>query len=342
MAIAIIQTAFLGDAALSMLFAVQVRRTFPDEPIVFVCRPDAAPLARANRAIEETIIYDKRKQDRGITGIVRMAHRLRQRNVEHVFCLQRSIRTSLVALLSGARSRIGFATATGAWLLTHRVHYARDRHEIERNALLLEALGMQAPPVELPLALTLSPEQHAHVMAALEQCNAHAGNPLVAIAPGAVWATKRWLPERFVHVASQLQSIGVRIAFIGGRDDAELCSDLAKRTGATSLAGMLDPAATVAFLRSCALLIANDSAPTHLATLAACPTITIFGSTVPAFGFAPRAPRSALIEPPPLSCRPCGVHGRRRCPRGTLDCMHSITAEVVFERARMILEHTLP
>lgn len=337
MNIAIIQTAFLGDTALSMLFAHQVRRAFQSADVTFVCRPDGASLAAANPAISRTIIYDKRGRDRGMAGIFRIAQQLRTLKVTHTFCLQRSIRTTLVALASGAVCRIGFANAAGAWLLTHRVPYIRGVHEVERNEALLRSVGIEPPEYQLPLPITLSPSQQEQLTRALEQCNSQSHRQLIAIAPGAVWATKRWIPERFVETAVQLQSIGARVVFIGGSNDATLCAALAARSGAISIAGQLDPAATVAFLRHCRLLVSNDSAPTHLATLAACPTITIFGSTVPAFGFAPLAPNSAVVEAPPLECRPCGVHGRMQCPRGTLECMHSISAELVFERARIIL-----
>lgn len=144
--IALIQTAFLGDTALAMLFAEQVRRAFPAEQLVFVCRPDGESLARANPAITDTLVYDKRGRDRGIHGIWHIAHALRMRNTEIIFCLQRSIRTAIVARWSGARRRIGFATADGAWLFTDRVPYRNDLHEIERNALLLSALGIEPPP----------------------------------------------------------------------------------------------------------------------------------------------------------------------------------------------------
>lgn len=335
--IAVIQTAFLGDTALAMLFADQVRRVFPYERLVIVCRPDGESLARANPAITDTIVFDKRGRDRGIHGMWQMARILRTMNTEVIFCLQRSIRTAIVARWSGARRRIGFATAAGAWLLTDRVPYRSDLHEIERNASLLSALGIEPPSVILPLPLTLSTTQKRQLDEALALCRQDATRPLVVIAPGAVWATKRWLPERYAAVTQQLIQLGACVAIIGGNPDAALCMHLAQQTGAVNLAGKLDPPTTVAFLRSCSLLIANDSAPTHFATLAACPTITIFGSTEPAFGFGPRAPGSVVIEPPSLPCRPCGSHGRRYCPRGTLECMHLISTEDVFEHARRLL-----
>jgi heptosyltransferase-2 len=333
-AIAIIQTAFLGDAALAMLFAQQVRNTFPNAPVLFVGRPDARALAEANPSITRTIVFDKRGRDRGPGGIMRRAAELRSAGVKTVFCLQRSIRTALLAIASGARVRIGFSTATGARLFTHRVPYATELHEIERNAKLLAALGVEPPAPQLPLELRLRDDQHERVRTAIERTGKQ---PRIAIAPGAVWATKRWLPERFGEVARMLHRDGASVAFLGGASDRELCTAIARQSGGYVLAGELDPAETVAFLRSCTLLIANDSAPTHLATLAACPTITIFGSTVPAFGFGPRAPGSVTVEPPPLECRPCGTHGRRQCPLGTLECMHSIEAADVLRHARTLL-----
>jgi heptosyltransferase-2 len=338
-AIAIIQTAFLGDAALAMLFAQQVHNTFPNAPVLFVCRPDARALAEANASITRTIVFDKRGTDRGPGGIMRRAAELHSAGVETVFCLQRSMRTALLAIASRAVRRIGFSTATGACLFTHRVDYATKLHEIERNAALLAALGVEPPPPQLPLELRLRDDQQERVHTAIERTGEQ---PRVAIAPGAVWATKRWLPERFAEVARTLRREGASVAFLGGSADRERCMAIASQSGGRVLAGELDPAETVAFLCSCAVLIANDSAPTHLATLAACPTITIFGSTVPAFGFGPRAPGSIVIEPPPLGCRPCSTHGRRQCPLGTHECMHSIGAADVLRHARTFLSQARP
>jgi len=63
------------------------------------------------------------------------------------------------------------------------------------------------------------------------------------------------------------------------------------------------------------------------------PVVGIFGSTVPAFGFAPAGPRDAVVEVP-LTCRPCGVHGMRRCPLGHHRCMRDIAPERVLDAVR--------
>jgi heptosyltransferase-2 len=57
------------------------------------------------------------------------------------------------------------------------------------------------------------------------------------------------------------------------------------------------------------------------------PTVTIFGPTVPEFGFGPLAPRRVVVGHTALACRPCDRHGPRRCPLGHWRCMRELTPE---------------
>ena len=60
------------------------------------------------------------------------------------------------------------------------------------------------------------------------------------------------------------------------------------------------------------------------------PTVALFASTVPRFGFGPRASKHKVVEPTPeLACRPCGVHGRKRCPEGHFRCGWELSVEDV-------------
>jgi lipopolysaccharide heptosyltransferase II len=38
-----------------------------------------------------------------------------------------------------------------------------------------------------------------------------------------------------------------------------------------------------------------------------------------------------------LSCRPCSVHGRRRCPLGHHRCMRDLTPDLVLAAVRRVL-----
>jgi heptosyltransferase-2 len=94
---------------------------------------------------------------------------------------------------------------------------------------------------------------------------------------------------------------------------------------------------SAALLDRCELLVSNDSAPTHLGVATKCRVLTIFGPTVPRFGFAPYGAGHEVIEKN-LPCRPCSVHGSQECPLGTHACMLEISVDEVVARVLSMLE----
>jgi heptosyltransferase-2 len=96
-----------------------------------------------------------------------------------------------------------------------------------------------------------------------------------------------------------------------------------------NLAGKIDILQTAALISLCSVLLSNDSAPVHLASAMKKPVVAIFGSTVPGFGFIPYKVSHLIIQKD-LTCRPCGIHGKRKCPEKHFKCMKEITAEEVF------------
>ena len=144
--------------------------------------------------------------------------------------------------------------------------------------------------------------------------------PLFALAPGSVWATKRW--PKFVELAETLSRRG-RIVTIGSAADGELAAAIGAAVGpkAIDATGKLSLLASAELIRRSRVLVTNDSAPQHLASAMNTPTVAIFGPTVPAFGFGPLAERSAVIGIDALACRPCDRHGPMSCPLGHWKCM---------------------
>lgn len=82
----------------------------------------------------------------------------------------------------------------------------------------------------------------------------------------------------------------------------------------------------------------NDSAPQHLASAVGTRTLTLFGPTVPAFGFGPLAPGSDTMGHVSLDCRPCDKHGPAHCPLGHFRCMLELTPASVAARVHELLE----
>ncbi len=321
----VIQTAFLGDVVLTtpLLEALATRHG----PVDMVTTPAAASLVETHPAVRRVIPYDKRGADRGLAGLIRLARTLRAGRYDVAYLPHRSLRSAALAWLAGIHKRVGFEDGWRS-LYTERRGRANQGHEIDR---LLALGGIAAPPRARPsLHITA-----ADRTATEEFLRAHViHEPFVALAPGSIWGSKRWpyyreLAERLAERAS--------IVTVGGPEDAGLGAEIVRavedgggRRRAANSCGALTLRQSAELIRRAAVLVTNDSAPLHLAQAVETPTVAIFGSTVPAFGFGPRGPRDAVVELAGLPCRPCSAHGPPACPLGHHRCMRDVHVERVL------------
>lgn len=93
----------------------------------------------------------------------------------------------------------------------------------------------------------------------------------------------------------------------------------------------------MALLSRAAVLLCNDSGAMHLGAALGVPTVAVFGPTVEAFGFFPSGEKTAVVQNGGLNCRPCALHGGRRCPQKHFRCMTDVTVDRVVGEARRLL-----
>ncbi|MCK9409227.1 MAG: lipopolysaccharide heptosyltransferase II [Bacteroidetes bacterium] len=337
--ILVFQTAFLGDVILTLPMIQVLHAKYPQALIDVVTTPAGSEFLSNHPAIAEIIKYDKRRAQKGLRGILALSIFLNRRKYNLAVVPHRSFRTSFIMALSGIPQRIGFSTASGTMFYHHIIRYDKTKHEVERNLSLLIPLGITSDNKELP---TLYPSHHdvqfvnkfLFEREILEQTN------LIAIAPGSVWNTKRWLPERFSQLARMLANDGYQILIVGGKEDAEL-GQLICETSVHKLihnaAGKMTLLQSAELLRRCCVLVTNDSAPLHIGVAMRIPVVAIFGATVPEFGFAPYGDHDRVVETKGLSCRPCAIHGGQKCPIGTFVCMKNIDATMIHEHVISVL-----
>ena len=330
--IVVVQTAFVGDVILTLPLVQACRRIYPNAAVDLVVIPAAKELCSNHPDIRETIVFDKRGVDDGIGGMIRLAQGLRSRSYDLALIPHRSLRSALLALLARIPIRIGFNRSAGRLILTSTARYEHGRHEIDRNLALLQKAGGGSVPRELP-RLHPSNEDRKRVDRLLVELEVVRPESLIAIAPGTVWNTKRWLKERFSSLAVNFDEEGFEVVLVGGPDDRTLCEEIRTLSGSPhvySTAGMLSLLQSTELIRRCRLLVCNDSAPMHMAAAVGTPVVAIFGATVPAFGFGPSGPRDVVVETNDLKCRPCSIHGGAKCPIRTFDCMINISYDRVF------------
>ena len=329
----IIQTSFLGDTVLTTpLIARLAERSQVD----IVVTPLSAPLLANNPAIHEVIVYDKRGADRGFGGLVRLAARLRRNGYAAAYHAQGSVRSAVLSLLARITKRVGFVTSAGRRFYTTLVPYLENEHHAER---LLRLAGDGASSGAPQPRLFPGAPERAAVDALLREGGWDGSEPLIAVAPGSVWATKRW-----PFYADLAEQIAGRIVVIGSGADRELASQVAAAAPGrvVDAAGKLSLLASAELIRRSAAIVTNDSAPLHLASAMGTPTVAIFGPTVPEFGFGPLASRSVVLGIDSLACRPCDRHGPQRCPLGHWRCMREITPRHVATAVQQLLASSPP
>lgn len=327
--IVIIQTAFIGDTALSLYFAQQIKNNYPNIEIAFVCTPVSADIISAAECIDKCIPYDKRKNHKGVRGIKAIANEVNSWGAELVFALHRSLRSTVLAKLIKAKQKIGFSNSALSIIYDKTVKYYPNLHEIDRNAELLAAVKINTKEKFTNIRFKKNPV-NTEIQNLIDELQ---NTEAVMLAPGSVWETKKWLPEYFRRTAEMLRNSGYRVIISGSAKERELCDYIAEGTNAINTAGKANLYETIKLMQKCRLVICNDSAPTHLATLANRPVITIYGATSPMFGFYPIGQNSCSIINHEVACTPCLIHGSNECPLGHLKCMKGITPESVVQKA---------
>lgn len=164
--------------------------------------------------------------------------------------------------------------------------------------------------------------------------------PRVLIHPSAGIAWRCWPPERFAAVADALiREKDARVLVLGTAAEQPLADQLIAASRHPRRirfhAGPLDQLLTL--IRAADLIVSNESGPTHLATLAGLPAVTIFGPTSEAIWSPLTAHPDRLRVLRGTHCDP-GCHGRT-CVADR-QCLLQLPADRVAQAALEMLAHT--
>ncbi len=328
----VIQTGFLGDLVLTLPLLAALHVRHPEAAVTVAVREGLGDLVRDQPGVTDTIVIRKRQtwREQVVTDVARF-RKLRRARYATVLLAHRSIRTGLHAWCTRAPRRVGFAAAPSSWACTETVPYDTESHVSARFLSLLDDAS-SAP--SLP-RYVVPGRAHDAAGRLLAEQGVGRDDPFVTIAPGSVWATKRWTERGFSELARWVADGGFRVLLVGIAAEHALCERVRARAdgAAINLAGRTGPAELAGVLERARAHLGNDSGPGHLAAAVGTPVIAIFGPTDPGLGFRPLGERVLVVDVGgSLECRPCSVHGSKRCPRGHHRCMEDLRPAEVIER----------
>ena len=324
--ILVIRYSALGDVVLATSVLEPLRERYPQARIEWVTDPLYAPLLEG---LPELARVHRMARDGPDTALA-LASRLRGQ-FDAVIDLQNKVRSAVVARAAAPlRTVFRRRTAMRAMLAL----FGNDPPLVRAHATQLYAEALAPLDVHRagPLKVNLPPRAVALAADALRGVEP----PVVAVAPGARWATKRWPAERFAAVADQLSALGNRIVLCGGPGDRDAFAAFRSVVRAPIAADLsfLPLDALAASIARVQLLVACDSGPVHLATAVGTPVLALFGPTsVTRWGPPPPGRAFSLGLP----CAPCSNHGGDYCPEGHHRCMGDLAPEAVLAVAREML-----
>jgi len=335
--ILVIQTAFPGDAILTLPFIQELKKKKPDYLIDVVCIPTTSEIFAASPYVHTIITMDKRGKQKSFTAFLKFVEELKSNSYEIVYSPHRSFRSALIALNLSAKESYGFDKSSLKFAYTKIVKYDHSSHEVKRNLSLLDN-DYSNDKWKITPEIMISDAIKSKVQKFL---NDNQIQKFITIAPGSVWETKKYPIEFYRQITEYFINSGFQIVFIGGINDRNLCEELKKniQRNIFIVAGEFSFIDSIELLKKSRLLICNDSAPTHLGVCANIPVLTIYCSTIPGFGFYPYNPKSDYISYDDLNCKPCGIHGFNKCPINTFDCANRLHPEKVIQKAEKLLSN---
>jgi heptosyltransferase-2 len=311
-------TVFLGPAVRA------VKARWPGGRVGLCVTPRGEAVARLLPGCDEVFVYDKRGSDRGIGGLWRLAVRLRAFRPALALVPHYSPRAGVLAWLSGAPRRIGYAA-----LCSERVPLDRARPFVDRALVLAERAGAAGDS-----GLRVAPPSELAAYADAVVGAPH--GPVIGLVPGAEWATKRWGADRFAELASSLVARGATVVLLGGpgdREDADRIRERAGRRVRDTTGNSI--AEAMAVLARCDVVVGGDTGLVHCARALGRPTLAVFGPTDPARHRFTARERFVALR---LDCQPCHDHGPARCPLGHHACMRDLPVATVAHETWALLD----
>jgi ADP-heptose:LPS heptosyltransferase len=321
MKILVVKLSSIGDVVHTLPAVAAIRRRLPHARISWVVDARASAILKDSPVIDQLIEVDSTRLRKGLFDRqTRKEARLHLRQLrgdlgqdrnsgpgsgsrnessarpDIAIDFQGLVKSGLIAFLSGAERRIGFASydlreKASRYLLTDQVPTASALHVIDKNLELAESIwsGMgtelacndkggsaRERRYEFPISVSDADLQYVDELIT--------GSPRAAIInPGGGWVTKLWRVERYGELADWLwKECDIKSFVTYGPGEEALAHGVAStsRSGVCrALPCTLKQFAGLA--RRAILFVGGDTGPLHLAAAAGTPIVGLYGPTSP-------------------------------------------------------------
>jgi len=297
---------WLGDCVMATPAIENTVNFYNDVEITFIGSFVSIEALKNHPKAIKTFVLDKK-----YTSLYKISRDLG--NFDAFFSFRSSLRTKFLKFLISAKNKYQFDK-----------NKYQNRHQVEKyNDFVNDSLSIDSTAKKLQI-------YGYNIVKSKKK--------ILGINPGASYGSaKRWYPQEFAKVASEL-SAEYDIVIFGGPDEVDIAGDIEQALIDSSvknyknLAGNTTITELINKIASLDLFITGDSGPMHIAAAFQIPTVAIFGPTKDKETSQWMNKKSIIVKKN-LDCQPCM---KRICPLQHHNCMNLIKAVDVLNAVTAI------
>lgn len=318
--ILIIRFSSIGDIVLTTPLIRCLRQQSGCE-IHFLTKRKFTLLLEANPNLDRVFSFEKK-----LSEIIPV---LKKERYDAIIDLHKNLRSFRVRCSLGVRSFSFDKINVQKWLFVNlKVNRLPQVHVVDRYLAAVAQLGIKNDGLGLDYFIKdEGGEEFVHSEIGKFRSNL----PYVVFAIGAAHQTKRLPAEQIIALCQQVKK---PVILLGGQAEEAEGAYIAKMSGkhVTNACGKLNLDESAFVIKAAEKVITHDTGMMHIAAAFQREILSVWGSTVPAFGMYPyygnNVDKNTSFEVDNLPCRPCSKIGFDQCPKGHFHCMtkHNLAA----------------
>ncbi|MES2591023.1 MAG: glycosyltransferase family 9 protein [Bacteroidota bacterium] len=310
--ILIIRFSSIGDIVLTTPVIRCLKEQQPGVEIHYLTKKSFKSILENNSNLTKIHVIDK--------DVKEVTEDLKKENFDFVVDLHNNIRSKQVKWALGKPSSAFKKLNFKKWLLVNfKINKMPSIHVVDRYLQTVEQLGIKNDNKGLDYFIPQADELNISTLPAPHQ------NGYIGFVIGAKHFTKQLPIEKIISICKKINQ---PIVLLGGKEDAERAVAIENAVGPIiyNACGKYNLNQSASIIKQAVKVISHDTGLMHIAAAFKKEIISVWGNTVPDFGFTPYlpAPGSKMVEVKNLPCRPCSKIGYDKCPKGHFKCMNLI------------------
>jgi ADP-heptose:LPS heptosyltransferase len=310
--ILIIRFSSIGDIVLTTPVIRCLKTQLPDVEIHYLTKRSFKGILEQNPNITKIHTIEK--------NVSEIISDLKNENFDLVVDLHNNIRSIQVKRALGKRSSSFKKLNFRKWLLVNfKINTMPSKHIVDRYLQTVKQLGVTNDNKGLDYFIAPSDEVNIASLPLSHQ------NGYIGFVIGAKHYTKQLPTEKIISICKKINQ---PIILLGGKEDIERAIKIEKEVGSIifNACGKFNLSQSASLVKQSTKIISHDTGLMHIAAAFKKEIISVWGNTVPEFGFTPYLPdeRSRIVEVKDLPCRPCSKIGYSECPEDHFKCMREI------------------